>query len=300
MSNKNKVFHLKVEVHSTRFGKLKEKNSQYSELFFSHREAWEAGKEHLQRAVQMLYEESDYSVKTECLPKELNWEPNEPSIEAFLNDDQVYYSWMIWEIDLDRMQNCEWPKSDRYRLYPPAHISYSYSLDGELRHRDYWWLGSGVNICIQKHEGDDLPEAGTKFQLGDFVRLKRPLKAGQRSFGTDEVFVITGVPVMDSDGYLNENKYNIETVLEWGEYLWDLDFGWPFSGIHESELVKYDGEIKDDSPLVFLRRVFCGEGEQMREVVRKLERSEILLTPCISWGDIPEFAVLAEEEDKNR
>ena len=293
--NRNRVFHLKVEAHSTRFGKLKEKYSQYSELFFSHEEAWEAGKEHLKRAVQSLYEESDYSVKTECLPKELNWEPAEPSLEAFISDDQVYYDWTIWEIDLDHLQNCEWPAGGKYRLYPPAHISYKYDLDGELLHRYHWWFGPGGSVCIQKHDGDDLPEAGTKFLVGDFVQLKRPLKlGGQRRFGTDAVFVITGIPVRDSEGFVKENKYHIETVKEWGEYIWNLDFGWP-SGIHESELVKYEGEIKYDSPLEFLRCVFCGEDEQVQEVVRKLECGKILLNPCISWEDIPEFAVLVEE-----
>ena len=277
-NNENRVFHLKVEAHSTRFGKLKEQNSLYSEIFFSHEEAWEAGKEHLQRAIRRLYEKSDYS---------------ELSFEAFINDDQVFYYWMILEIDLARLQTCEWPKSDKYHLYPPAHISYTYDLDGELLHRFLWWFGSEGSVCIQKHEGDELPEAGTKFQLGDFVQLKRPLSAdGLRRFGTKEVFVITGIPVRDSEGYLNENKYSIETVSEWGKYLWDLDFGWPFSGIHESELVKYEGEIKDVSPLVFLRRVFCRESEQVREVVRKLEHREILLTPHISWREIPELADL--------
>jgi len=39
MDKKNIIFHLKVKVISTRFGRLKEKDSFYSDIFFTHEKA---------------------------------------------------------------------------------------------------------------------------------------------------------------------------------------------------------------------------------------------------------------------
>ena len=45
----NKAYHLEVEAYSMRFGCLREKNACYANLFFSHEEAYQKGKEVMDR-----------------------------------------------------------------------------------------------------------------------------------------------------------------------------------------------------------------------------------------------------------
>jgi hypothetical protein len=283
----NKVYHLDIEVYSMRYGCLREKNARYANLFFSLEDAYQAGKEIMNKKIRELYEDSYY-----C-----NGKPNSRTLEDFIEADRLFDWWAITEIDLDRLKAMEDAGCERMRKYhkesPPIHIEYAYNHKGELLHRYYIWrMGNDLQAFnfsgtyYQNREGDELPEAGTKFQIGDFVRLKRPGKTIDGKFDTDVVFVVADLPNRNKDGLLIENTYRIETVSKEGKYQWDSDFHLPFSGIHENELVKYEGDVDVNSPLWFLRRVFLGELGDVSEMVKKLENGELALTPDVTWGEL--------------
>ena len=292
----NKVYHLIVEAHSTRYGELQEPRPQYSQICMSHEEAYDVGKHVLGEKVGKLYANSDYCTKYDSR-----------TLEDFIKDNMVYCRWIIEEIDLDILKTYNY--RDNYRARRPAHMEYLYDLNGDLLSQCHWYYGDGVRdsggSCFQYREGDDLPEAGTKFKEGDFVRLKRAWNRHPApSFDTSTVFSIIGVPPRDKEGQLVENTYHIETVSERGEYLWDLDFHYPFQGIHETELVKHEGEVDKNSPLWFLHSVFISgqtdyknDEEFEKGIIRKLEKKTILLTPDVTWREIPELANLTGEEN---
>ena len=293
----NKVYHLIVEAHSTRYGELREPRSEYSDIFMSHEEAYAEGKRVLTQKIESLYEDSDY-----CTNKD-----NGSTLADFLKDNMVRHRWIIEEVDLDILKT--YNNRDNYRARRPAHMEYLYDLNGDLVSQCHWYYFDSVRdsggTCFQYREGDDLPEAGTKFKVGDFVRLKRAWNRHPApSFDTDTVFSIIGIPQRDKEGRLKENTYHIETVSERGEYLWDLNFHYPFQGIHETELVKHEGEVDKNSPLWFLHSVFISgqtdyknTEEFEKGIIHKLERGKILLTPDITWQDIPELAHVAEGEN---
>jgi hypothetical protein len=271
------AYHLEIVAYSGRFGSLLEKGHYQAELFFSHEEARQRGKEILATKIRKLYETSEYYAAKETL-------------EDFL--DEANYSFTITDIDLaQRRDSAGYKRKEAYWRQRPAHVEYAYDYAGALLQRTYIYRRNyaafdSSGVYYQNWEGDDAPEAGTKFQIGDFVRLMRPAKNLDGSFGTDTVFVVTALPKRDKEGWLIENTYRIETISARGEYQWDSDFHHPFSGIHENMLVKHEGEIAKDSPLWFLRRVFLGEFAEVEGIVQNMERGEIALTPNITWEEL--------------
>ena len=283
----NKVYHLEVEAHSTRFGCLREKNACYANLYFALEEAYQAGKKVMDEKIRKLYEASDYCDGT----------PESRTLEDFIKANQVFDHWTITEINLDRLKDMEQAGKERLREYlkesPPIHIEYAYDHNGDLLHRYYiqrfvddLQAFNFSGTYYQNREGDELPEAGTKFQIGDFVRLKRPLESIDDKFTADTVFVVASTPLRKMDGALIENSYRIETVSRKGVYQWDSDFHMPFSGIHENELVRHEGEVDTGSPLWFLRRVLLGEFGDVGEMIKMLENGEISLTPDVTWEEL--------------
>ena len=284
----NKVYHLEVEAFSMRFGCLREQNTRYTNLFFTHEDAYREGKKVMDNKIRKLYEASGF-----C-----NGNPDSPTLEDFIKANQVFDDWTITEIDLDRLKDMENTGEERmheyYKESPPIHIEYSYNYKGELMHRYYIWRSSGNELqafnpsgtYYQNSEGDDLPDAGTKFHIGDFVRLNRLVESMDGKYNMDTVFVVASTPKRHNDGTLIENSYRIKTVSKEGEYQWDPDLHLPFSGIHENELVKHEGEIDANSPLLFLRRVLLGEFGDVDIMVKKLENGEIALTPDVTWEEL--------------
>jgi hypothetical protein len=293
----NKAYHLVVEACSTRFGNLREKNSCHADVFFTHEEAYQKGKEVLTEKIQKLFEASDYcDGKSERTRKEhardrAHHKPGKGTVNGFVEDGQVRYLWRITEIDLDRLMEYEDYDGFFSEDCPLIHIQYTYDYDGELLHRYYYWpvgleVFSDGGVYVHIREGDDLPEAGTRFQVGDFVRLKRPMETRDGKFDTETVFVVYDSPQPFKGMRYWENIYFIETVSEDGRYLCDQDFHAPDSGIHENELVLHDGEVNENSPLWFLRRVHLGELGDIEEITEKLLNGEIALTPSTTWEEL--------------
>jgi len=281
------VYHVEVIAHSTKFGSLQEKDSHFCNVYLTHDEAFKSGKEWLDNRIERLYKSSDY-----CDGKE-----DSLTLQDFLNDGFVYYRFIVTEIDVKLWKTYNYPRKDKH-LHKPPHVEYEYDLNGELLQSCYvYYLDNVPFSYLQRREGDDEPTAGTKFKMGDFVRLKRPLVSDfNEKYDTKQIFVISGIPSRDENGVLIENCYHVDTVGKNGEYKWAVDFHYPFQGIHESELeaVSYHTMINSDdiddvnTPLWFLQRLMRGEVENQQKILQKLRNGEISLDSNSLWYQLAE------------
>ncbi len=295
----NKVYHLRIHAYSTGYGNPEEKSTYHADLFLSLEEARGKGREYLNKAVQNLYKASDYCTG----------EKDGLTMEDFIKDKMVCYHFTVTEIDLELLQKYN-PRKKFADIMPavyhpknrPPHTEYTYDLNGELLWRNYEYRDESMYACSYLHvrEGDERPDAGTKFKPGDLVQLVRPLS----TFGydiksdTEQIFVVAGEPRRDNHGTLVENTYHIETILKDGTYLWDLDFGYPFQGIHECELQLCNAELPPSNPLVFLQKLWRGEFENQEELVKHMELREYSFRNELSWREIPEFEAYGKEDNQ--
>ena len=297
----NKIYHLQVECYP---GRQRPSGSVWSEIFHTHNEALKSGEAYLRSRIQKMYRQSDYydsQAEEEC------------KID-FIKDGSLNIRFLIYEVDLDILDNYKAPGNKEHHKNKPPHIEYEYHYcycEGEgwksylaqqnwaYSYDNYQSFGSYLN----RRDGDDLPGVGKKFAMGDFVKLKRPFVyiSDDNRFSDDQVFVIVGTPCFDEDGLLKENTYKIDTIGKYGNYVWDIDFHYPFQGIHEEEIEMAES---DDIPkenyeaFIFLQCLFrnqLGNEETTSRIVRKLENHEIHLTSKLSWRDIPELKELVKE-----
>lgn len=299
----NIVYHVKVEAHSSidRIGRLVEKDYLYSDIFFTHKEAYEEGLSRLIEKLGRLYELSEYRTGL--------------TMEDFINDRQAWYEFTVMEIDLEAAKTYDYraakPNSGFRLANRPPYLEYSYSHSGELLECNYVYCfadfnevgNSGTMSSLKYRPGDELPGAGRKFKPGDLVRLVRPCFSHEyRSlFDTEQIFVVMETPKRDKEGLLISNTYYIETVSEYGDYFWNFNFNNYANDIHESELQPYSGELPEGSPLLFLQRLArggFGDRRKQADIVAKLESGEISFRDSVMRKDIPELndGVFAGEE----
>ena len=307
----NIVYHVEVRAHTTlaRFGGLIEEKSGYYDLFFTHKKAYEAGSSFLQNRVRQLYEESDYCTGSE----------DDRPIEDFIRDGHIEYKFTIMEIDLEAAKTYDWKKKPHLGLgfclsNRPPQLEYTYNLEGDMTGCNYVYCndfsetGNAFAVArVEYRPGDEAPEAGTKFQPGDLVRLARPYFSEEcwRMFDTDTVFVIIDIPKRDNCGRLVENTYTVATASESRERPWRYSDKFCDSFcIHESELLSYEGEIPAVSPLRLLQQWARDEiklPDDGKTLIDKLESGEISLRSAVMWRDIPEMKAAMEskkEEEK--
>ena len=292
------VYHVKVEAYSSgaRIGRLIEKNHFYSNIFFTHKEAYEAGLANIRDMIRRIYEASDYYAGEE----------GRLTLEDFMADSQAWYDFTVMEIDLQAIE--KWKKSppaDFCIANRPPYLEYSYDHGGEMLGCRYVYCvgsnkygNSNAVASIEYRPGDELPGAGTKFKSGDLVRLVRPVFSHRyrRLFDTEQIFVVMAGPYRSNEGLIMENTYTIETVSEDGEYLREFNFDNLFGSIHESELQPCNAALPGDSPLHFLQRVARGEFDGQDEgqdeqinIIEKLENGEISFRNSVLCSDVPEL-----------
>lgn len=114
-----------------------------------------------------------------------------------------------------------------------VNIEWYYDLHGNLRER-LVWDACGYDI----RPGDEKPEAGTKFKMGDIVVWERNCPNRKSN-----VYVVAGTPFKRELPQLWENYYNIAGI--------DEDDGcWYHEHAHESELKPYSDELPDGYALL--------------------------------------------------
>jgi hypothetical protein len=165
------------------------------------------------------------------------------------------------EID-DWLKNCGIAEEDRidrvcghYRIIERDSededlcIEWCFAWDGELRAR-WVWDGHAYDI----RPGDELPEAGTRFQKGDFVQAD------------GELYIVVSAPREDglycTGVHRRQERYDATRKLKWWENTYTVarlnEQGYYcHSHVHEAELESYAGEVPQGYQT--LRQILLGE-----------------------------------------
>lgn len=223
------IYYLEVEMYTTQFEELQERNSHYSNLYSTLRDSKIAGTKWLEGKIEY------YKNKYEKL-KDL-------SIEQMIKNKEIEYSFIIRKIvNFEYATSFRVPKNDyECRKLQPAYTEYHCNYKGE----EQYWLLEYKNIMTEKgyefirYLGDQLNSAGLEFKVGDFVVLK------EAPVGT--IFVVKEVPEKHNPKKFFVNEYRLSTfedgILKEHKYC-------------GGQLQKYEGEINENSPLIELSKKY--------------------------------------------
>ena len=122
--------------------------------------------------------------------------------------------------------------------------------------------------------------AGTKFKIGDIVRIKN---CDNNYNFKDKLHVITEVPHRRENQKFFRNTYKV--IVNHNSY----DEGCHVDVFRESELELYEEKLPKDSPLIFLSRCFKGEIKFKNIKWSDIECGKITLNENKSFRDIEEI-----------
>lgn len=200
-----------------------------------------------------------------------------PSWRKEYISEYVHYSLVISELDTERLEN---PPSEEDFFSPPQ-IDWMVRYTGEVRER-YYVFGEREYEC---RESDLLPEAGTKFARGDFVRCSD----GEYCEEYPHVYLVDELPVRQ-EGVPFENLYGllyIDTdILARGAAAVRRDT------LHEADLERCtveDANCGMKEQLLVLQKLLKGEIEADPALWKEIVCGRILFNSQKSWREIPEL-----------
>lgn len=207
-------------------------------------------------------------------------------------EEKASYVFTVREIEPDKIKSWQMNESTddvedfRNTVNNPLFIEWDFDYNGNLRERIMcrvdsknrlsgggwrWDDYSGVTFMPE----DELPEAGTKFKLGDFVVEKQDGKYQRLNRG---VYIIAGCPERDENGLRTENFYTCNYI----------DFGYfgylNHDHLHESKLELYTGDVS--SAYKWLSDVFAGRIKISEEDKKRIFNGEVNFAEEISYKDI--------------
>ncbi len=215
------------------------------------------------------------------------------SINQCIKDKLVDYDFKIIEEDIEYAEKFDktleiFEEIEELLIYEPTHKEYI------LNH-----LGKITNICIrylpnQKESlgqntlylkpNDLLESAGTKFKIGDLVKIIEPnKKLKDLSYydyhGNNNICVVRYLPRrIEGQKYLR-NTYALSEIDDenyaHGIYTWEF---------HEEQIALYDGPIEDNSPI---------------DILRKILKKEIKIN-TETWNQLKYGQISLREQDKNQ
>ena len=122
--------------------------------------------------------------------------------------------------------------------------------------------------------------AGTKFKIGDIVKIKN--KDNNYVF-KDKLHIITEIPHKKENQRFFKNTYDV--IVNHNSY----DEGCHIDVFNENELELYTGKLPEDSPLIFLSKNFKGEIKLKNIKWTDIECGNITLNENKSFRDIKEI-----------
>ena len=126
-------------------------------------------------------------------------------------------------------------------------------------------------------------KAGTKFEVGDIVKIKSKTRRYNDYHYIDKLHVITDVPHKKSKQKFFNNTYRV--IVNHNSY----DEGCHIDVFNENDLELYTGELPYDSPLVFLSKYFKRKIKLKNISWLDIECGKITLNENRSFRDIPEI-----------
>lgn len=258
--------------------------------------------------------ENVYSTKEKAIKEGKNWlektlkkqyknlfEDDEKNNIPELTHEQLFklktiYDFNITEYEPEIVDKYDVPEKlpiveylDIYDSYAakiePSKIIHSYDYDGNEIYisGQYVFNYKGQikerNIMMY-YEDYNNPIAGTKFKIGDIVKIKNC--ENDYNF-KDKLHVITGVPHKRKNQKFFRNIYDV--IVNHNSY----DEGCHVDTFNENELELYTVKLPKDSPLIFLSKYFKGEIKLRNIKWSDIECGNITLNENKSFRDIKEI-----------
>lgn len=255
-----------------------ERDSAFSEVFFDFDEA---KKYLLEKFEKLLYHIHYHDKMYEGASKEerdITKAP--PGWRREYIDEYISYCLEISELDPEYAADPE-----PIDFTKPQRIDWYFFPDGEVATRDYVF-GKKEYEC---RESDLLPEAGTKFKVGDLVEY-----VGRDDwFDETEHLVVLSVPQKPQDKTTPwENHYEVAYIKN--------DYGRRRGGrigqdhIHEADLKLCNLKEWEDlheqmEPILALQKVVTGEAKISPKLKEKILNGGVLFNNLPSWREIPEL-----------
>lgn len=260
-----KIYLLKEEVYKN--GELQD---EYVEVFSSFERAKEFG---LERITKELSRSSKEERK---------------SIEQCIEEEILDYTFYITEEDLEYAKQytkqIEWKEEiEEYLTDEPTHKEYVLDYLGNVQNIILRYLPNQkeviTNNFLYMKPKDLLPEAGTKFQVGDVVTITKP-NARMEDLTYfhypeySEMYVVRYLPRRKQGQKYLRNTYAVCEIR-------DEDYapGIYTKEVHEEQIEKYEGNIEENSPIDVLRKILRKEVDIDQETWNKLKYGVISLRP---------------------
>lgn len=257
-----KIYLLSTKVYNYAKDELED---EYSEVFSSFERAKEYGLEFVNKNLSYY-----------CKNKN-------KSIEQCIKDEKVDFDFRIIEEDIEYAEKFDkqidyfFAEIEDYLVYEPTHKKYILDYKGNVTDICLMYLPNQKEVLSYNHlymkPGDLDKDAGTKFKVGDIVKLAKT-KARYlddytyHDYGAtySELYVVRYLPRrVEGQKYLR-NTYALAEIL-------DEDYapGVYTKEFHEEQIAKYEGEVEENSPLDILRRIFTNQLEVDDETWSKLK-----------------------------
>ena len=266
-----KIYHLEVNVWRNN------EESNFSGVYVTYEKALEIGKKKLERKIRNLLGDLSKIIDIEKISLE----------EIFEKLDVYDYTFEITEIS-----DLEYAEKFNIKLYPdeeylrenikPTHIVNELNYKGEMTGISVEYRKENTNSVYARFymKAEDFQEgAGSKFKIGDIVKVKRN---SYRPYydEIDKLYVVRNVPEkVEGQRYFN-NKYALISIYPDGLF----SFGW-----HESDIEKYEGEIEKDTPIELLQRIIKGELKVTKQMWQDMKNGNISFDTRINYIEINEL-----------
>jgi hypothetical protein len=250
------IFHLKIELRKKDYGCLYKQGNFFSEVYPSLEMAVEEGVKIIGKMIELLRDED-------------NFYRNEP-VGLFVKE-QLYYNFDASEFDpetrdIQRKRPCK-------ELKAPTKIVWEYDCEGKLIDCIEWWDAGYLRL-----PGDELDDAGRRFQVGDFVTADKD---------DSKIYIVVARPHRPEDAASTrwENIYRVLYITEDGYFGEECH-----EHFHESKLCLYTEKVPENSALRLISDIMTGRKKISDDVRQKLFAGEISLSDKPNWRSIDELS----------
>ncbi len=215
------------------------------------------------------------------------------SIKQALKEYKIDYDFRITEEDIEYAENfkkkLEFEEEiEELLIYEPTHKEFILDYTGEITNICIRYLFNQKETkwrnCVYLKPNDLLPNAGTKFKIGDLVKIVKPNKRMEDCSYNEhpeysDVYVVRYLPRrIEGQKYLR-NTYALSEISDDnyapGIYTWEF---------HEEQMAEYDEEIEENSPIDVLRKIIKKEIKVNRE----------------TWDNLKYGVISFKDEDKRK
>lgn len=168
----------------------------------------------------------------------------------------------------------------------PAKIQYSYDYNGRPEYITAIYIfnfnGKITKSKVTMSYADYInPKAGTKFKIGDIVKIKKGMHCNYDF--CDKLHVVVDTPHKLENQRFFDNTYRV--IVNHSSY----NEGCHVEVLHENELEKFEGTLPYDSPILFLSKLKKGEIKLENVSWSDIECGHIALNENKSFRDVPEI-----------